>query len=444
MDHQTHYARSGAVHIAYQVSGSGARDLILVPGFVSQVELVWEEPHWSRFFTRLGSFSRLIHFDKRGTGLSDRVATMPMLEERMDDLRAVLDAVGSERATLLGISEGGPMCALFAATYPERTASVIFVGAMARMAWAPDHPWGRSREEFEARLDAVERNWGTGASVDLYAPSFARDEDFRRWVSRWERSGASPGAALALLKMNMEIDVRHVLPAIRVPALVLHRAGDRAVKVEQGRCIAGRIPGAKYVELAGDDHAAPAGDMDALVAEIEEFVTGKRHEPEPDRVLATVLFTDIVGSTERMAALGDRRWRDLITQHHEIVRRQLERHRGLEVDTAGDGFLARFDGPARAIRCASAIADGLRHLGIQIRSGLHTGECEVIGNKLGGIAMHIGARVAALAGPDEVLVTSTVRDLVAGSGLRFQDRGSQVLRGIPGEWRVFAVERGDA
>jgi class 3 adenylate cyclase len=440
MHRQTCYAKSGDVHIAYQVIGSGSPDLVLVPGFVSHLEMQWEDPRWAHFLTRLASFSRLIRFDKRGTGLSDRVGSIPTLEERMEDVRAVMDAVGSNRAALLGISEGGPMCALFAATYPERTSALIMYGAIARAAWAPDTPWGRTREELEARLKDVERTWGMGAAVPMYAPSLVNDEPYRKWWATYERAAASPGAVIAVLRMNWEIDARHVLPAIRVPTLVLHRTGDRVVKVEQGRLIADRIPGAKYVELPGDDHVPSAGDSDTLLDEIEEFLTGVRHGAEPDRVLATVLFTDIVGATERAAELGDRRWRELIVRHHELVRQKLQRYHGREIDTAGDGFLAAFDGPARAIRCASAISNTVRPLGIQIRAGLHTGECEVIGDKLGGIAVHIGARVAALATPDEVLVSSTVKDLVAGSGLRFQDRGVHSLRGVPGEWRLFAVE----
>lgn len=438
---ETRYAKSGDVHIAYQVTGSGPLDLVVVPGFVSHVELQWEDPRWAHFLNRLASFCRLIRFDKRGTGLSDRVGLIPTLEERMDDARAVMDAVGSDRAALLGISEGGPMCALFAATYPERTSAMVMYGAMARFAWAPDHPWGRTREELEARLTAVEQTWGMGAALPMYAPSLANDESYRKWWATYERAAASPGAVMAVLRMNWEIDVQHVLPAIRVPTLILHRTGDRVVKVEEGRVIAERIPGAKYVELPGDDHVPSAGDADTLLDEIEEFLTGVRHGPEPDRVLATVLFTDIVGATERAAELGDRRWRELITRHHALVRQQLERYHGREIDTAGDGFLASFDGPARGIRCAGAIGDAVRRLGIRIRAGLHTGECEMIGDKFGGIAVHIGARVAALAAADEVLVSSTVKDLVAGSGLRFQDRGVRSLRGVPGEWRLFAVER---
>lgn len=440
MHPETRYAKSGDVHIAYQVTGDGPLDLVFVPGFVSHVELQWEDPRWAHFLTRLASFCCLIRFDKRGTGLSDRVAGIATLEERMDDARAVMDAVGSKRAALLGISEGGPMCALFAATYPVRTSALIMYGATARFAWAPDHPWGRTPEEFEARLKAREETWGMAALLPIYAPSLANDDAYRKWWATYERSAASPGAAMAILRMNFEIDARSVLPAIRVPTLVLHRTGDQVVKVEQGRYMAERIPGAKYVELPGDDHVPSVGDSDAVLDEIEEFLTGVRRGPEPNRVLATVLFTDIARSTERVAELGDRRWRELIARHHELVRQQLERYHGREIDTAGDGFLAAFDGPARAIRCAGAIGDAVRLLGVQIRAGLHTGECEVIGNKLSGIAVHIGARVAALAAPDEVLVSSTVKDLVAGSGLRFQDRGIHSLRGVPGEWRLFAVE----
>lgn len=332
------------------------------------------------------------------------------------------------------------MCALFAATFPERTSALIMYGARAKYAWAPDHPWGRTREDLEARLKAVEQTWGTGAGLPNFSPSLVNDASYRKWWATHERAAASPGAVLAVYRINWEIDARHVLPAIRVPTLVLHRTGDRVVRVEQGRCIAELIASAKYVELPGDDHTPWTGDADAITDEIQEFLTGMRHGAEPDRVLATVLFTDIVGATERAVELGDRRWREVITQHHALVRQQLERHRGREIDTAGDGFLATFDGPARAVRCAGAIGHSVRSLGLQIRAGLHTGECEVIGDKLGGIAVHIGARVAALAAPDEVLVSSTVKDLVAGSGLRFQDRGAHSLRGVPGEWRLFALE----
>jgi pimeloyl-ACP methyl ester carboxylesterase len=439
----TRYAKSGDIHIAYQLVGSGPPDLVVVPGFVSHVERLWDEPRGQRFLHRLASFCRVLIFDKRGTGLSDRVATIPTLEQRMDDVRAVMDATGTSRAAILGASEGGAMSALFAATFPERTSALILYAARAKWTWAEDYPWARTRAETEARLANVEQFWGTGASVDLYAPSLSNDNDYRQWTAVLERSGASPGSMLALIRMNMDLDVRTVLPAIRVPTLVLHRNGDRAVPVENGRYLARNIPDAQYVELEGIDHLPWAGDVESLIQEIARWLTGVSQVPELDRVLVTVLFTDIVGATERVATLGDRGWRELLTRHHSVVRKQLERFRGREIDTAGDGFLATFDGPARAVRAACAMRDAVRPLGIQIRAGLHTGECEVIGEKLGGIAVHTGARVAALASPDEVLVSSTVKDLVAGSGLRFQERGLHVLRGVPGEWRLFAVDRAE-
>ena len=443
MQPDTRYAKSGDIHIAYQLVGSGPPDLVVVPGFVSHVERLWDEPRGQRFLHRLASFCRVLIFDKRGTGLSDRVATIPTLEQRMDDVRAVMDATGTSRAAILGASEGGAMSALFAATFPERTSALILYAARAKWTWAEDYPWARTRAETEARLANVEQFWGTGASVDLYAPSLSNDNDYRQWTAVLERSGASPGSMLALIRMNMDLDVRTVLPAIRVPTLVLHRNGDRAVPVENGRYLARHIPDAQYVELEGIDHLPWAGDVESLIQEIARWLTGVSQVPELDRVLVTVLFTDIVGATERVATLGDRGWRELLTRHHSIVRKQLERFRGREIDTAGDGFLATFDGPARAVRAACAMRDAVRPLGIQIRAGLHTGECEVIGEKLGGIAVHTGARVAALASPDEVLVSSTVKDLVAGSGLRFQERGLHVLRGVPGEWRLFAVDRAE-
>ncbi len=436
------YVRSGDTHIAYQVAGDGPIDLVFVPGFVSHLEYQWELPAGARLFERLTSFSRLIRFDKRGTGLSDRAVDVPTLEQRMDDVRVVMDAVRSERAAVFGISEGGPMCALFAATYPGRTSALILYGSFARIAWAADLPWGRTMEEQQARLASFERSWGTGAIVESFAPSTAADVGIRQWWANFERLSASPGAMLTTLRMNYEIDARHILPLIQVPTLVVHRTGDRVVRVEHGRYLAERIPNARYVELPGTDHAPWAGDVDALTSEIEEFLTGVRREAEPDRVLATLVFTDIVGSTERAASLGDHRWRGLLEQHHAAIRRELARFRGLEIDTAGDGFLATFDGPARAIRCAAAISDAVGTLGLQVRAGLHTGEVELMGGRIGGIAVHIGARVAAEAGPGEILVSHTVKDLVAGSGLRFADRGIRTLKGVPGEWRLFAVDRG--
>jgi pimeloyl-ACP methyl ester carboxylesterase len=441
---ETRYARSGDVNIAYQVTGEGPRDLVYVPGWVSNIEMMWEQPPMARFLERLASFSRLILFDKRGTGLSDRVSNdeLPTLERRMDDVRAVLETVGSERAALFGHSEGGNMCMLFAATYPERTAAMITLGCFAkRRDPDDDYPWAPAADDREESTLDVERNWGHLRPEDVayYAPSRVGDEQFVRTLERYFRRGASPGAAAALLRMNSYIDVRAVLPTIRVPTLVLHRTGDRDVDVAEGRYLASRIPGAKFVELAGNDHVISAGDIEAVADEIEEFLTGTRPPPDPDRVLATVMFTDIVGSTERAAQLGDRRWSELLDTHHEAVRRELERFRGREVDTAGDGFLATFDGPARAVRCALSAGEAVRELGIEIRAGVHTGECELDGPKIRGIAVHTGARIASLAGPGEVLVSQTVKDLVSGSGLAFDDRGLHALKGVPGEWRVYAA-----
>jgi pimeloyl-ACP methyl ester carboxylesterase len=440
MTPETRYARSGDVNIAYQVVGDAPRDLVLVPGWVSNVEVLWEGPACARFLERLASFSRLILFDKRGTGLSDRVADLPNLETRMDDVRAVMDAVGSERAALLGYSEGGPLCILFAATYPLRASAVITMGSYARLLSSPDYPYGRGHEAWEQWMATCLRDWGGPVGFDLRWPSAAKDEHARQWWARLLRMGASPGANRALQQMNAEMDVRHVLPAIHVPSLVLHSTGDRAQDVRGSRYMAERIQGAKYVELPGNDHLPWGEDADAILDEIEEFLTGVRHGPEPDRVLATILFTDIVGSTEKAAALGDRHWRDLLDRHHDLVRRELGRFRGREIDTAGDGVLATFDGPARAVRCARAVSDGVHALGLKVRAGLHTGEVELMNDKVSGLAVHIGARVAAAAGPGEVMVSSTVRDLVAGSGLRFQDRGLQTLKGVPGEWHLFALE----
>ena len=442
---ETRYAKSGDIHIAYQVLGDGPLDLVIAPSSITHIEHGWEEPSLARYLQRLASFSRTIIFDKRGMGLSDRVA-LATLEERMDDLRAVMDAVGSERAALLGSSEGGPMAAMFAATYPERTSALVLYGSPASYVWAPDYPWRLTREEWEKAFQqasaAIADRWGRVADLSRMAPSRVNDERFKQWWMTLQRLAASPGAALALSRMNSEIDIRHVLPAIRVPTLVLHRTGDQAIKVEEGRYIAERIPGAKFVELPGADHFSFLGDADTLVSEIEEFLTGVRHAPEPERALATVLFTDIVGSTDRAAEIGDHRWRELLEAHNALVRKELSRYRGREIQTTGDGFHATFDGPARGIRCACAIGDAVRRLGIDIRAGLHTGEVELLDDKVGGIAVHIGARVAAQAGAGEVLVSSTVKDLVAGSGIEFEDRGAQVLKGVPGEWRLFRVAGG--
>jgi class 3 adenylate cyclase len=440
---ETRYARSGDVYIAYQVVGDGPRDLVFIPPFVSHIELYWDEPALAQFLLRLASFSRLILFDKRGTGLSDRVSNdaLPGLEQRMDDVRSVLDAVGSREAALLGPSEGGPMAALFAATYPKRTTALILYGTFASTIRDADYPWTMDAEARRRIIQDMPLTWGRGSYVDLLAPSLAHDQRFRAWWARLERMGASPGAAMALREMNGQIDLRPVLSAIHVPTLVLHRSGDRDSAIEEGRYLASRIPGARFVELAGVDHLPWVGDQDAVLGEVEEFLTGVRQEPEVDRVLATVLFSDMVQSTEHAAELGDRRWRNVLDNYLNVVRHEMARFRGREVDTAGDGFLAAFDGPARAIRCACTIREALRASGLAIRSGLHTGECEVMRDKLVGIAVHIGARVAAEAEPGEVLVSSTVKDLVAGSGLRFIDRGIHALKGIPGEWRLFAAEQ---
>ena len=435
----TKYAKSGDVSIAYQVVGEGPLDLLLVPGWISNVEMFWEEPSVERFLRRLASFARLILFDKRGTGLSDRVGELPALEVRMDDVRAVLDAVGSDRTALFGFSEGGPMCALFAATYPARTSALIMGGAYARMMAAPDYAFGRTEQQFGAFAEQIERDWGGPVGIDIRIPSRANDPRFRDWWARFVRMSASPQAALALLRMNAQVDIRPVLPTIRVPTLILHSANDRTMDVHNGRYLAEHIAGAKYVELQGPDHVPFGSDGETIADEIEEFLTGVRHGAAIDRVLVTVLFTDIAGATEKAAALGDRGWHELLVNHHQTVRRELGRFRGREIDTAGDGFFAAFDGPARAVRCACAISQAVRPLGLELRAGLHTGECEVVDEKYGGIAVHIGARVAACAQPGEVLVSSTVKDLVAGSGLVFDDRGVQALKGVPGDWHLYAV-----
>jgi class 3 adenylate cyclase len=436
---ETRYAKSGDVNIAYQVVGDGPLDLVLVPGFVSHLDLDWEEPRYAHFLRRLASFSRLIMFDKRGTGLSDRPGGLPDLETRMDDVRAVMDAVGSERAAVFGYSEGGPMCVLFAATYPERTAALVLYGSYAkRRDPDEDYPWAATWEERQAYADVVERDWGRETDLGTMAPN--ADEALVRWWHARARASASPGAAKALILMNSQIDVRDVLPAVQAPTLVMHRGGDRDSQREEGRYVADRIADARFVELEGEDHV-PFINPDQIVDEVEEFLTGVRRGPEPDRVLATVLFTDVVGSTERATELGDRRWRELLERHHAVVRRELSRFQGREVETAGDGFLATFDGPARAIRCARAIGGALGQLGLDVRAGLHTGECELLGGKVAGVAVHTGARVAAHAGAGEVLVSQTVKDLVAGSGIDFEDRGVHELKGIPGEWRLYAVAR---
>jgi class 3 adenylate cyclase len=435
---ETRYARSGDVQIAYQTLGEGPLDLIWVAGYVTHLDVYWEDPGYRRFCERLASFSRLVLFDKRGMGLSDRVR-VATLEERIDDVRAVMDAIGSESAALMGVSEGGPMSILFAASLPERVRALILCGAEVKEDRTDDWPWGEGTwEEFEGWMDDVDEGWGKGEHFWQIAPSLAGDGSVRRWWGKMETNAMTPGAAVEFMRMGHAIDVRHVLPSVRVPTLVIHRTGDRICHVENGRYEAAHIPGARFVELPGQDHA-PWVNGDDILAEIAEFLTGTREPGAPDRILATVLFTDLVGSTDRAEALGDRRWRALLEQHHAAVRTQLARFRGREIDTAGDGFLAAFDGPARAITCAQAILGELRLLGLEARAGLHTGECEVSGDKLVGIAVHIGARIGALAGPSEVLVSSTVKDLVAGSGLTFDDAGEHELKGVPERRHLFRV-----
>ena len=432
------YAKSGDVHIAYRVFGDGPRDLVLIPGTLSHAEIYWEFPLNQYLLKRLTSFARVIVFDKRGQGLSDRVAEQT-LEERIGDVRAVMDAAGSRRATIYGWSEGGPMSLMFSATYPDRASALVLCGSFACV---KAEPWAPSQEGWNHFVHQIETRWGQGVLVPFNAPSRRDDKAFVEWFGRLERASASPGAILALMRANYEIDVRHVLPAIQAPTLILHRVGDKTVPVEAGRYLARHIRGAKYVELPGDDHLLQAFDqetLDLLIDETEEFITGTRSGPEPDRLLVTVMFTDIVSSTERAAAIGDRHWRELLDGYVGVARRELERFRGREIDVAGDGLFAIFDGPARAIRCACAIRDAVPQLGLEVRAGLHTGECEVAGSKVSGIAVHTGARIAAAARPQEVLASGTVRDLVAGSGIRFDDRGSHVLKGVPGDWRLFAV-----
>jgi class 3 adenylate cyclase len=439
MDRSVRFARNGEVHIAYQIVGDGPIDLVHTTGIFSNLDVMWEEPRWARFLGRLASFSRLVLFDMRGVGLSDRGTEPPVVELQMDDVRAVMDAVGSETAAVFGGARGAAPSLLFAATYPERVRALILYAPIVRTLQAPDFPWGMTEERRRAFYERFVAEMGTGLNLDLQGPTGAADDRFKPWWARFERLVASPQAFRELGAILGQIDVRSVLPHIQAPSLVLHRAGDRITNVGQGRFAAESIPGAKFVELQGDDHIEFLGDQDAILDEIQEFLTGDRPAPDTDRVLATVMITDIVGSTEMAARLADRAWSDLLANHHAIVRMHLDRFRGQEIDTAGDGFLASFDGPARAIRCAKAIAEGVRELGIEVRAGLHTGECQSMGDRLTGIAVHIAARVCALAGAGEVLTSGTVRDLVAGSGIRFEDRGVHELRGVPDTWRLYEV-----
>ena len=438
----TRYAKSGGVHIAYQVVGEGPVDLVYVPPTLQQVEHLWAEPRVAAFFERLARFSRLILFDRRGTGLSDPIAGST-LEDQMEDLTAVMDAVGSEQAALFAQSEGATMAALYAATHPERTRALVLYAGMARMTAAPGYEWPGDEAERDARIAEIVDAWGTGARIDVIAPSAAGDERLRRWFAQLERLASSPGTLRGLFQVAGGTDVRDVLPAIVAPTLVLHRRDDTTIDVRHSHYLAEHIPNARYVELEGRDNLLVVGDVERVIAELEEFLTGTRTPPEPDRVLATVMFTDIVGSTEAAARLGDRAWRELLARHDELSRAQLARYRGRAVKSLGDGMLATFDGPARAIRCAIALRDEVRALGIELRAGLHTGECEAIGDDLGGLAVHIGARVGALAAPREVLVSGTVKDLVVGSGIDFADRGEHALKGVPGTWRLWAAREPD-
>jgi len=438
---KTRYAQNGDARIAYQVIGDGPLDLIVVPGFVSNVEHLWDMPVVPQILERLASFARVITWDKRGTGLSDPVVGLPPLEERMDDMLAVLDAAGSERAALFGVSEGGPLSILFCATHPDRTSALAMYGSAPRITWAPDFQWGLPRAAFEDRVrSAVLDGWGDGVLMEVFAPSYVEDESMREVWGAYQRMGASPSMGVATLAAMLEIDVRDVLPSITVPTLLIHRAGDRAIPAQNSRYMAQHIPNSRYVELAGDDHLWFLGDVDAIFDELEEFLTGvRRHPPVHDRVLATVMFTDIVESTQKLTEFGDRRWRELILEHEALVRSELGRFRGREIKTMGDGFVATFDGPARAVACADAIRMRSHGLGLAVRAGVHTGECEVMGDDITGVAVNIAARISALAGADEVLVSRTVTDLVYGSGIHFEDRGPVELKGVPEIWHLFAA-----
>jgi pimeloyl-ACP methyl ester carboxylesterase/class 3 adenylate cyclase len=438
---ETRYAKTGDIHIAYQVFGEGPVDMLLATEFWHSIEVQWDQPDLAAYLERLGSFARVISFDQRGSGVSDPVSLTELtsLDLWMDDINVVMDEVGSKSAVFYGIGGGGTMSMLFAATHPQRVSGLVLVNSFARLSRAPDYPWGRAPELEQDVLDIMRTGWGRGVFLDVVAPSRVGDEDFRKWWARYQRVGGSPGTVLSMRKMLDAIDVRDVLPSIRAPTLVLHRADTTWNRIEHGRYLAEHIPGAKLVEVPGVDHFSFIGDSEAILSETEKFVAGVVGPPESDRQLSTVLFTDIVGSTELAAEIGDRSWRDVLESQRALVRRELGRYRGREIDTAGDGFLATFDGPARAVRCASVLREAVRELGIEIRAGLHTGEVELLDSGLAGVAVHIGQRVLAEAAPGEVLVSSTVKDLTAGSGLEFEDRGLHALKGVPDEWRLFAV-----
>ncbi len=431
---ETRYVTSGDVFVAYQISGQDAPDLLMTPGFVSHLEQAWENPNGARFFQGLGAFSRLIRFDKRGTGLSDRGVSVPHLDERIDDIRAVLDAAGTERAYLFGVSEGGPMSVLFAATYPERVAGLILFGTYAR-ALGTSVP----QDDLPAAERVVRETWGTGKSLPSFAPSAADNPDAVKAFAKFERLSASPSDVINLLRMNNDIDVRSILPAIRVPTLVVHRRDDVRVRSQGGRELAAGIPNARYVELSGTDHVPHSDDQGKIIDEIRQFMGAAPATVEIDRVLSTVMFTDIVDPTKQAVAAGDRKWRATIEAHHAAVRTQLQRHRGREVKTTGDGFLALFDGPARAVRCAQEIVKAVRPLNLEIRAGVHTGEVEMMDDDVGGIAVHIAARIAAHANASEVLASSTVKDLVAGAGLKFIEQGLTELKGLSEPMRLFSA-----
>ncbi|HEX9697069.1 MAG TPA: adenylate/guanylate cyclase domain-containing protein [Actinomycetota bacterium] len=448
MRSEIRYATAGGCSVAFETFGRDAAgdapDIVLVAGYATHLDLDWEMPAWVRFAERLGSFARVIHFDKRGTGLSDRLETMPTLEERMDDVRAVMDATGSNRATLIGVSEGAPMSILFAATHPERVASLVLCGGMARSTWAPDYPWATPAEDLVASAaQFLSQSLASGDDLEIWMPSWADDPGAREQIARYRRAAVSPKGLEMMFGMFLDIDVRDVLPAVSAPTLVIHRRGDRVVNRRAGEFLASRIAGATYVEMPGNDHFPWAADSDEIVAHIREFVTGSRGPaPEADRVLATVLFTDIVDSTGQAAALGDSAWRSLLETHHALVHDRIARFRGRQIKTLGDGVLATFDGPGRAVQCAEAIATESEPLGLRIRAGIHCGEVEVMGEDIGGIAVHTAARILGLAGAGEVLVSSTIRGLVAGSGIEFEDRGTHELKGIPEPWQVFRATCG--
>ncbi len=436
---ETRYTRTDGVNIAYQVVGDGSIDLVVVPGWLSNIEVFWEEPRVERFLRGLASFSRLILFDKRGTGLSDRVTDSATLEERMDDVRAVMDAVGSQRAALFGYSEGGAMCALFAATYPERVRALIMAGSFARRTRAADYPWAPEERDLIAAIDTFAAQWGGPVGMESRMPSVSTDVAARQWWSKYLRLSASPSAAVALSMANLEVDIRHLLPSIRVPTLILHAKDDLTIPINAGRYLAANIQGAQFVTIDTIDHVPFFEAAPQIARNIEIFVTGHSSSVSGEGSVQTICFADIVGSTEMAARIGDQRWTDLLNSYYAIVRSELAVFRGREVNTVGDGFVASFDGPARAVRCAGALTRATQQIGLEVRIGLHTGECEMRAGSLSGIALHIAARVSAMAPSGGILVSQTVKDLVAGSGLKFTDAGSHVLKGVPEEWRLYNV-----